>query len=307
MKVEGKILLLGGGGFIGRALSRYLCQRGKNFHILSNHFPDCEITKNITFHKGCIDDRLVLNRILPECNVIIHLASGTTPGSSSRRPSLEVDKNIGPTLRFLDILQPYKNIHVIYLSSGGALYGNPGFVPANENCPIVPLSFYGAGKIAIEKFLNTFSINSEISISIIRPSNVYGPGQTMRTGFGIIRTMLEHAFYGTSMEIWGDGKSVRDYLYIDDLVDAISKIINIHGDNNTYNVGSGIGYDINELKNIIKSVTKREIKTVYRPGRKTDVKEIILDSSRMIKYTGWHPSVSLEKGICLTWNWINKK
>jgi len=298
------ILLLGGGGFIGTALAQRLCENKFNVHVLSRHFPVRQFAPNMIIHKGKLDDREILERVLPECKTIIHLASSTTPGSSSRQPALEADKNITPTLRFLDILQNYRNIHLIFVSSGGTLYGNPESNPVNETHPLNPLSFHGAGKVAIETFLRTFSTFSENMTTIVRPSNVYGPGQHLRSGFGVIRTMLEHIHQGTVMEIWGDGTSIRDFLYLDDMLSALIHLIDFHNDNNTYNIGSDTGYSLNQLKEIIESVCSKKLSAIYRPSRKTDVKAIVLDSSRFIKKTKWCPTVSLEQGIELTWKWL---
>lgn len=301
------ILLLGGGGFIGTALSRCLCKNKFNVHILSRHFSARQIEPNMIFYQGSMDDRKILERVLPECKTIIHLASSTTPGSSSRQPALEADKNITPTLRFLDILQSYKNFHIIFVSSGGTLYGNPESTPVNETYLLNPLSFHGAGKVAIETFLKTFSTFPEKNITIVRPSNVYGPGQSLHRGFGVIRTMLEHVLSGTMMEIWGDGTSIRDFLYIEDMLAALVCLIDLPHDNNTYNVGSGIGYSLNQLKEIIESVCGKKLHAIYRPSRQIDVKTIVLDSSRLIKKTKWHPSVSLEQGIDFTWKWLKNQ
>jgi UDP-glucose 4-epimerase len=301
---EKNILLLGGGGFIGTAFARRLCENNFNVHILSKHFPAREIEPNMIFYQGNLDDKKILERVLPECRTVVHLASSTTPGSSSRQPVLEADKNITPTLRFLDILQDYENVHIIFVSSGGTLYGNPESTPVNETHPLNPLSFHGAGKVALETFLRTFSNLPEKNTSILRPSNVYGPGQSLRSGFGVIRTMLEHVLRGTVMEIWGDGTSVRDFLYIDDMLSALICLIDFPHDNNIYNVGSGIGYSLNQLKEIIESVCGKKVPAIYRPSRKTDVKTIILDSACLIKKTKWHPTVSLEQGVELTWKWL---
>jgi UDP-glucose 4-epimerase len=301
------ILLLGGGGFIGTALVRHLCKNNLNLHILSKRFPARLIKQNIIFHQGNLDNREILDRVLPKCKTVIHLASATTPGSSSRQPALEAEKNIAPTLRFLDILQNYQNIHMIFVSSGGTLYGNPDSTPVNETHPTNPLSFHGAGKVALETFLRTFSILPEKNTTIVRPSNVYGPGQPFRSGFGVIRTMLEHVLRGTVMEIWGDGTSIRDFLYIDDMLSALICLIDFPQDNNTYNVGSGTGYSLNQLKEIVESVCGRQLTAIYRPSRKTDIKAIVLDSSLLSKKTNWSPAVSLEQGIELTWKWLKNQ
>ena len=304
---EKNVLLIGGGGFIGTALARCLSKKNFNVHILSRHYPLWKIEPEMTFHQGSLDDRELLERILPECSTIIHLASSTTPGSSARQAKIEAKKNIAPTLAFLDILQNYKPFHLIFLSSGGTLYGNPDSTPVDESHPLKPLSFHGAGKAAIEIFLRTFPTSPGKDITIVRPSNIYGPGQPLRRGFGIIRTMLEHALCGTEMEIWGDGMAVRDFLYIDDMVAALMQLVDLPHDNNTYNVGSGMGYNLNQIREIIESVCGKKLAANYRPGRQIDVKNIVLDSSRFIKKTKWHPAVSLEQGVNSTWKWLNHK
>jgi len=298
------ILLLGGGGFIGTALARRLWENKFKVQILSRRFQTHQIDSDFIFYQGSLDDREILERVLPECKTVIHLASSTTPGSSSRQPGLEADKNITPTLRLLDILQGYKNIHMIFVSSGGTLYGNPKSMPVDETYPLNPLSFHGAGKVALETFLRTFSTFPENTTTIVRPSNVYGPGQPLRSGFGVIRTMLEHVLRETVMEIWGDGTSVRDFLYIDDMISALIRLIDFPYDNNTYNVGSGIGYSLNQLKEIVESICGKKLSTIYRPTRKTDVKTIVLDSSFLSKATRWHSATPLEQGIELTWKWL---
>ena len=301
------ILLLGGGGFIGTALAQRLCENNFNVHLLSKHFATKQIKPNIILHQGSLDDREILEQLLPQCRTVIHLASSTTPGSSSRQPALESDKTITPTLRFLDILQDYKHVHIIFVSSGGTLYGNPESHPVNEAQPINPLSFHGAGKVALEIFLRTFSTLSGNNITIVRPSNVYGPEQPLRSGFGVIRTMLEHVRRATVMEIWGDGTSVRDFLYIEDMLSALIPLVDLPDDDNTYNLGSGVGYSLNQLKEIIESVCGKKLSAVYRPSRKTDVKTIVLDSSRLIRRTNWQPKVSLEQGIEMTWKWLKNQ
>lgn len=220
---------------------------------------------------------------------------------------MEADKNIKPTLELINILDSYQKLRLIYVSSGGTVYGNPEVNPVNEDTPLRPLSFYGAGKVAIESFLRSFSSPSKRNITILRPSNVYGPNQPFRNGFGVIRTMLEHLFHGKEMEIWGDGNAIRDFLYIDDMVSAIVSLMAFPNDNQTYNVGSGIGHSLNQIKAIIESVCGKELPVKYRPGRKIDVERIVLDSSRLCEATHWQPRVAIEQGIALTWEWLIKQ
>jgi UDP-glucose 4-epimerase len=194
--------------------------------------------------------------------------------------------------------------HLIFFSSGGTLYGNPTMVPVEENHPLAPLSYYGAGKAAIEAFLQTFRSQSDTSISILRPSNIYGVEQPLRPGFGIIRTMLEHAKQRSQMEIWGDGEIIRDFIYIDDVVDVCIKLIDKNNESGIYNVGSDRGRSLNEIKRIIETTCKVQLDVQYKTARQIDVKKIVLNSSPIRDQFNWQPRVSLEEGIASTWAWL---
>ena len=294
------VLLLGGGGFIGTTLANHLHKNKFNVYIISKHFPLYKLNSEIRFYKGDIDSFELLNIVLPICGTVIHLASS----GHIEDPLKQLEKNVIPTLNFLNILQNYKNIHLIYISSGGVVYGDSKIIPTNEGCLLNPISFYGWGKVTIETSLRIYL--SKENVTVVRPSNIYGPHQFFKSNFsGVIRTMFEHILNNTTMEIWGDGETIRDFLYIDDMISALMCLIKLPLDNNTYNIGSGIGYSINQLKEIIESVCNKELNIIYTSGRGIDVKIFILDSSHFIKKTKWHPSISLKQGIESTWRWLN--
>lgn len=278
------MLLLGGGGFIGSALARRLLQERIPVHTI-----------------GCqnVDS---LADVLPRCSTVVHLASGTTPGSSALHPSLELN-NLALTLRLLDLLQDQPQIHLIFFSSGGAVYGNPARLPVTEDCAIAPLSPYGAGKAAQEAFCIALRAKGH-PVTIVRPSNAYGPGQTMRHGFGLVRTMLEHARMGKPLEIWGDGENVRDYIYIKDVVEACLRLIELPRNSGTYNLGNGVGCSINQLKRVVEKICGVELAIVNRPARDTDVREIVLDTSLLHRELSWFPAVKLAEGLGSTWQWL---
>jgi UDP-glucose 4-epimerase len=249
-------------------------------------------------------DHLLLDEVLPSCRTIVHAASASTPGSSARCPSQESRLNITPSLSFIEALDRLKEFHLIFISSGGTVYGNPATLPASEETQLCPLSPYAAGKIALETFFRVFTKPPAKTLSILRPSNVYGPGQPRRTGFGVIPTMMECLRQGQEMEIWGDGESIRDYLYIDDMVEAIACLIDIPTDNGVYNVGSGVGFSINEVARIAERISGVQLKITYRAQRRSDVNAIVLDSSRLSRHTRWRSMVAFEQGIARTWRWL---
>lgn len=285
MRREG-VLLLGGGGFIGGALARQLQQEKLPVHIVVRHDVD------------------QLEQVVPQCSTVIHLASATTPGSSARQPSLELG-NLALTFRLLDLLRAQPQTHLIFFSSGGTVYGNPQRLPVTEDSPIAPLSNHGAGKAAQESFCQALRAQGH-AVTILRPSNAYGPGQLMKSGFGLVRTMLEHVRMGTTMEIWGDGENVRDFIYIDDIVDATMGLIKLSQDSNTYNLGSGMGFSINQVRGIVEVACGKELQTIYRPARGIDVRSVVLDYARLSAQLGWQPGVGLTDGVARTRDWLQQ-
>lgn len=280
------VLLLGGAGFIGSALVRRLRQEEITTHILGRN------------------DTERLEEVLPKCSTVIHLASATTPGSSATQPSLELG-NLALTLRLLDLLKNQPETHLIFFSSGGTVYGNPDRLPVTEDSPIAPLSNHGVGKASQEAFCQAFRAQGH-AVTILRPSNAYGPGQTMRHGFGLIRTMLEHARVGSPLEIWGDGGNVRDFIYIDDIVEASMGLIKLPKDSGTYNLGSGIGFSINQVRGFVEVGCGRDLKTIFRPERGIDVRSVVLDNSRLNARLNWQPGVGLADGVARTWEWLQQ-
>jgi UDP-glucose 4-epimerase len=260
------VLLLGGAGFIGSALAARLQQEQMAVHVFGRN------------------DAQQLERVLPECGTVVHLASATTPGSSATQPELELG-NLALTQRLLALLQTQPDTHLIFFSSGGTVYGNPNRLPVTEDSPIAPLSNHGAGKAAQEAFCQT-----------------HGPGQTMKSGFGLIRTLLEYARTDTPLEVWGDGENVRDFIYIDDIVEATLRFIQLPRDCGTYNLGSGVGYSVNQVKGMVETLCGREIRTIYQPARGIDVRSVVLDNTRLKARLTWQPGVGLADGIARTWH-----
>jgi len=280
------VLLLGGTGFIGSALAARLEREGITAHIFGRHNAE------------------QLEKILPQCGTVIHLASATIPGSSATNPSLELD-NLALTLRLLELMQSQPEAHLIFFSSGGTVYGNPERLPVTEDAPIAPLSNHGAGKASQEAFCQAFRACGH-AVTILRPSNAYGPGQIPKGGFGLIRTMLECIRVDTPLEIWGDGENIRDFIYIDDIVEACTRLINLPQDSGTYNLGSGIGYSINQVRRIVEQVTGIDLKTSHHLARGIDVRAVVLDISRIDARLSWKPQTGLEQGVLHTWNWLRQ-
>lgn len=300
------VLLLGGTGFLGTALARRLAQEECDVCVVGRRAvgPGLSRIPGVVTRQASLDDVETLRELLPNYRTVVHLATTSTPGSSAQSPVREAEENIIPALRLLEVLAEFEPARLIYVSSGGTLYGNPAVLPVPEDQPLWPLSNHGVGKVAVEGFLRVYGRQHENRVTIVRPSNLYGPEQPLREGFGVIRTMLEYVRRGEPMEFWGDGEAVRDFLFIEDWVDACWRLLAPDAPVGVYNIGVGEGCSLNSLRAIVERVTGQELRVQWRPARPVDVRGVVLDSTQLRVATGWAPQVALEEGIQRTWQWL---
>jgi UDP-glucose 4-epimerase len=305
--MDRETLLIGGTGFVGQALAPRLIRAGHRVHLVARRPAPMGLEGKALLHTSPLDNAKLLHTLLPGCQTVFYLASDSTPGTSASEPLWEAELNLTPALRFLDILQKYDHVHLIFISSGGTVYGNPRYLPVDEDHPLSPLSYHGAGKIATEAFLQAYCRQYGRNVTILRPSNFYGPGQPYRKGFGIVRGIFEHLRRDLPVEIWGDGENVRDFIYIEDFADACIRLSEMRPKSSSidiFNVGYGTGVSINRLCGLIESATGRQIQKEYRTGRAVDVRSVVLNCSRLHQYTGWKSTTDLETGLTRTWEWL---
>ena len=300
---KGSVLLVGGNGFLGQVLGRALSESGWQVGVLSRgSVPD--MPPGVQWHCGSQDDVAVVAPLLDEYGVLVHLASTSTPGTYADQPARECAENLLPLLKFVEISESRPDIPLVFISSGGAIYGQPQDLPVGESRRLAPISNHAAGKAAAECFLGVQAARGR-KITVLRPSNIYGPGQYLKPGFGVIRTMLEYVRRGTTMPIWGNGETLRDYLFVDDFVAAMCAALEAPR-SATFNLGSGFGCSLNQLRGIVEEVTGRPLEVSFQPVRSVDVKGVVLDSTAFASTYGWVPVVSLEEGIQRTWEWVRR-
>ena len=295
-------MLIIGAGFLGRAIALRLTRDGQGVTVLSPSVDANAWPSGITAVRGRQEDEALLGELLDRHDTVIHAAWGTTPGFSAGRPALEAEKGLSPFLAFMATLQRFPETRMLFLSSGGTVYGDPTDLPVPESAPLRPLSCYGAGKAAAELFLG---LRAPIKTLIVRPANIYGPEQPLRSGFGVVRHLLRCAKEKTQFLLWGDGRQVRDYLFIDDFTEAIFQFTvrpDLHG---VFNLGSGEGTTLRELIGQIEAVTCRSIHIDAQPARSADVARIVLDITRICKSTEWLPAAGLKDGIARMHRWLD--
>ena len=304
-----KVLLLGGTGFVGSHLCSALVAAGHEVAVISNSQPVAPIDSVEYFGQG-LESPGLLKKLLPSCSHVIHLASATTPGTSHLAPRREVLGNIQPLAHLLENLQTTPDVHLVFVSTGGAIYGDQLVEMADERTSISPISYYGAAKAASEHFLRAYQAQTGHAVTVLRPSNIYGPRQSVRAGFGIVPTLFDCVRRKIPLELWGDGEAVRDYLYVGDFVDFCLRYIprgEAGGKFSTFNVGSETGISINELREKVSSISGETIEVVRHPPRGVDVKRIVLDSSAARQISGWAPRTTLDEGLEHTWQWVQSQ
>lgn len=297
-------LVIGGTGFIGSHLLDQLVAEGDLVRVLA---PDPERFRapkeNIDYRAGTLMDAAALRSALEGVDVVYHLANSKVPSTSNQDPIADIQENLMATVDLLESMRQAGVGRIVFLSSGGTVYGECGSESVPEDHVLQPSSSYGIVKVAIENYLCMFKRLYGLSYCALRASNPYGPRQGAIGVQGVIATMLYRTFRNEAISIWGDGGVVRDYLYIDDLAKGISTAGRA-GLEGTFNIGSGEGHSLVELLDVIREVTGTEPGVEFQPSRKVDIQRIVLDISRIRMQLGWEPKVSLARGVELHWLWM---
>lgn len=301
-----QLLVIGAGGFVGRKLVRALAERGEKVIALSRHSVKFDLP-GIESISGELNEPEQFMPLIARSRTVVHLASRSTPGSSAGNAMAELQGNLRPTLAVLQALQQKPQTNLLYLSSGGSLYTPKPDGLATEASDIGPRSYHGAAKVAAEHFISAWGSQYDGAATILRPSNLYGPGQNERTGFGIVPASFGKIIRGEPLSVWGDGSIVRDYLYIDDFVALCMAILAAPMPMGTrvLNAASGFGVTLNELFNAMEAVTKRPLSRTYDARRTVDAVRVVMDASLAKRRYGWTATTSLHEGLRKTWDWFN--
>jgi UDP-glucose 4-epimerase len=234
---------------------------------------------------------------------IIWLAGASTPASSAGRPLAELEHNLQPLLALIEACANTPAKRIVFTSTGGAIYGDVHGHDAAESAAVEPKAYYSAGKAAAEAFLCAWAHERGHDVTILRPSNVYGAGQTYRPGFGIVPTSFHALVTGEPVIIRGDGGAVRDYLHVSDLVELVAKVLvrPVVSGTTIYNASSSIPVVLNDLLDIVGRIAGRPVPREYRPAPAYDVRRVVLDNTKAQKNLDWRPLVSLDVGLEQAW------
>lgn len=295
-----KVLVLGGEGFIGSHLVEGLVAAGHDVSTFDRQpgllLPG-SARKAIRSSYGDFCDAEGLAPLLDSVDVIYHLISTTLPKSSNESPLFDVTSNIGGTLNLLTRARDAGVRKVVFVSSGGTVYGIPRSSPITESHPTEPICSYGITKLAIEKYLHLFHTLHGLDYAVLRVSNPYGDRQQTGRGQGVIGTFVNRIVNQAPIEIWGDGTVVRDYIHVSDVVAALVRSMDDTGTERIFNIGSGVGHSLRQILACLHEITGIAPEVHWEPQRSFDVRENVLDIKRATQALGWSPVVPLIDGV----------
>ena len=300
-----RALVTGGAGFIGSTLvdrlladghavvglDNYSSGRAGNLQQASQH-P----------HFECVEADIVtadLEALLAETKpeVVFHLAAQIDVRRSVADPEFDASVNVIGTIRLAEAAREAGVRKIVHTSSGGSIYGTPTKYPTNESIPTDPASPYAAGKVAGEIYLNTFGHLYGIAASHIAPGNVYGPRQDPHGEAGVVAIFAQALLSGKPTKIFGDGSDTRDYVYVDDVVDAFVRAAGPHGNGQRFNIGTGLETSVRRLHSVIAAAAGAPDDPEFYPPRLGDLKRSCLDVRLAEMILGWQPQVKLDEGV----------
>lgn len=297
-----QVLVLGGSGFLGSHLVEGLLREGHHVRSVSRHLPgllpvSCLNHPRFEGIEGDLGDPAGLRRFLDGVDVCFHLVSTTLPHSSNNDPIFDVHSNLVGTLQLLEEARQIGLPRLIFVSSGGTVYGVPSTVPITEDHPTAALCSYGITKRAIEQYLELYRHLHGLDSWILRLANPYGERQRIVASQGAVAVFLGKILRGEPIELWGDGSTVRDFLYVGDAIEAMLRLLTYQGEQRLFNIGSGRGCSLNQLIHTIAGVTQRQPRISHLPFRGFDVPSNVLCIERAGRELAWQPRTSLRQGI----------
>jgi UDP-glucose 4-epimerase len=291
--------VLGGTGLTGRATCKALMESGYIVSSISRRGLQEKLREGwmneINWQAAELGNTRCLE-MLDDAELVIHLASSTIPSTSNQDILVDLADNVQATVRVLEQIK-HRKVPVVFVSSGGTVYGIPQTEILSEEHPTDPICAYGVHKLAIEKYLGLYSHLYGMASTILRVSNLYGEQQDMSRPIGAISHFVKRAIHGETIEVWGDGTVVRDYIHIDDVVNAIVKSATIESGHSVFNIGSGRGVSLNEILKLIESSLGRMPDVRYSPQRNFDVARNVLNVERAADILKWTSKIPLEEGV----------
>jgi len=298
LQINPKISVIGC-GFIGQSLVRTLLSKGFIVNVLDRNICPVEFQSRVNWITGTFNDQGSLKAALDGADIVYHLVATTVPGDSHVNTATELSENVIETLNFIDICLAI-GVRRIIFSSSASVYGLQDELPIGETQSTNPISAHGIHKLMIEKYLLLASYKNSIDIRILRIANPYGPGQNIYGRQGFVAIAIDKILNGLPVTLSDGGKVIRDFIYIDDLVEIMSLCGTLDNLPPIINVGSQKGYSLEEVVNMIAGLLKVEVLTEPAKSRNVDIPSSVLNIDLMKKSTLFSPAISLVDGLSRT-------
>jgi UDP-glucose 4-epimerase len=295
--------VLGGGGFIGINLCRRLAASGHRVRAFGRHSLFPNHLQGAEWYQGDFSDHAALAAAIENFDIVFHLIHSTTPQAANLDMAEDVQRNVVGSLAMLEICRKLGVARVVFVSSGGTIYGCAEKIPTPETAPTEPISAYGISKLAIEKYLGLYEHLHGLNFRVLRVANPFGPFQLPVKNQGVIAALISRAVRNDIIEIWGDGSVVRDFIFIDDLVDALIAAASDGSTARVFNVGSGHGRTLREIIAVIGQLMGVELSITWKPARRVDVPVSVVAVDRAKEILKWTAKTSFEDGLEQTIKW----
>ena len=300
-------LVIGGAGFIGTHLVSKLLATGRKVTVLDRRTDALpEYPKGADYVAGDFGQCEMIRKLLCGHEEVIHLAYASVPKTSFENPFSDLLENLPPTLQlFAEVAASGRKL--VFVSSGGTVYGEADKLPIREDHPTKPISPYGVTKLTLESYAHLYAVTHGLKFICVRPANAFGPGQKPFTGQGFIANAMTSMMQGQPVTVFGQRGTVRDYLYVSDLAAGIVSALEKGSFFYFYNLGSGVGRSNMDVIETILPLMKGladEVHIEHLPERPFDVRANILDSGKLRKDTGWRPKMAFDEGLLCTREWL---
>lgn len=300
-------LVLGARGFIGRHVVDALVAGGSRVVAYDRNADATFAAPQVVQVRGDFADTEALGQAIARHRVrqVVHLVSTSLPQSSNDDVACDYHANVVQTLHLLDLCVLHEVESVLFMSSGGTVYGRPLSATLSEAHATDPTCAYGVAKLSIEKYLALYQHLHGLRHLIVRAANPYGPGQLPIRGQGAVAHFVHRALRGMPIEVWGDGSIVRDYFHVHDLA-ALVAVALASGHSGVFNAGSGRGTDLSALIALVAAATDTTPAVNHKPGRRFDVPAVVLDCAKSRRLLGWEPRIELHEGIAQYVDWYRQ-
>jgi UDP-glucose 4-epimerase len=295
-----KVLVTGGAGFIGSHVVDTFLANGFEVVVVDDLSTGRESNLNPKARFYQMDIRSpqlaeVFEKERPD--YVDHHAAQMDVRRSVVDPLFDADVNVRGSINVLECARKYEVKRVVYISTGGAVFGEPVYLPCDENHPINPICPYGASKHTVEHYLYMYQVNYGLEYTVLRYPNVYGPRQDPHGEAGVVAIFTGQMLKGAPVHINGDGLNERDFVYVGDCARANLLAVTTAQESGIFNLGSGKGNNIQEIFDHLKAITNYPLPVSYAPAKLGETRRIFLDASKAGRLLGWEPAVSLQEGL----------